>query len=175
MEGGCTQLNYLTRPLAAPTGLDMGVSFPCSHSYAVEGGCTRDGIRAALLCLRQNRSTLITCAQLNYLTRPLAAPTGLDKGLSLAILRKKNPPGGRVFYVLEGSDRHQLLDFSFLVHDVLANDGIILLEFEFARRIRLVLDRRVEMPGTGTRLELDLLALAFLGHRLLPRLYWEIC
>jgi hypothetical protein len=53
---------------------------------------------------------------------------------------------------------------------VFAHDRIVLLEFYLARRIGLVLHRRIKMPGTSRRLELDLLALTLLGHdRLAPR------
>src|SRR5690606_93885 len=52
-----------------------------------------------------------------------------------------------------------------LVEDVLADDRIVLLELELVRRVLPVLHGSVEVPGTGTRLELDDLALALLGHR----------
>jgi hypothetical protein len=31
---------------------------------AAKTGCTRDGTQEALLCLRQNRTTFVACAQL---------------------------------------------------------------------------------------------------------------
>jgi hypothetical protein len=63
-----------------------------------------------------------------------------------------------------------LLEFRLFVHDVFPHDGIVLLEFDLARRVRFVFYRRVEMPCTRRRFELDLLALTLLGHdRLAPR------
>ena len=49
-----------------------GVSLPCSHSCAVKGGCTHDGLSAALLCLRQNRTTLRSLRSTALLGEPLA-------------------------------------------------------------------------------------------------------
>jgi hypothetical protein len=62
-----------------------------------------------------------------------------------------------------------LLEFRLFVHNVLPHDGIVLLEFDLARRVRFVFYRRVEMPCTRRRFEFDLLALTLLGHdRLTP-------
>src|SRR4029453_13247130 len=50
------------------------------------------------------------------------------------------------------------------VDDVLAHDGVVLLDLELVRRVLPVLDGRVEVTGAGARLELDDLALASLRH-----------
>src|SRR5262245_44402187 len=61
-----------------------------------------------------------------------------------------------------------LLEFGFLVRHVLAHDRIVLLDLELARGVLAVLDGRVEVAGPRRRLELDLLALALLGHPEVP-------
>ena len=51
---------------------------------AAEGGCTRDGIRQALLCLRQNRTCLITCARRRVMRRStLLVPLTRDGTLAV--------------------------------------------------------------------------------------------
>ena len=65
---------------------------------------------------------------------------------------------------MPGSSGHpglSLLQLGFLVQDVLARLGIELQEFELFRRRLLVLVGRVEVAGTGRRLQLDLLASTF--------------
>src|SRR5574340_778430 len=54
--------------------------------------------------------------------------------------------------------RIELLQLGFLVHDVLAGHRIEFLHFDLFRRGALVLGRRVEMTGTGTRFEFDFFA-----------------
>src|SRR5215471_9029689 len=60
-----------------------------------------------------------------------------------------------------------LLELLFLVDDVSAHDGVVLLELELVGRVLLVLRRGVEVTRPGGRLELDVLALALLRHGML--------
>ena len=52
--------------------------------------------------------------------------------------------------------RSPLLELLLLVDDMLAHHRIVLLQFDLVGRVLLVLDRRVEMTGSGRRLKLDL-------------------
>src|SRR5512147_2664398 len=54
--------------------------------------------------------------------------------------------------------REPLLELGFLVEDMLARLGIVLLDLQLVRRGALVFGRGVEVAGAGARLELDLLA-----------------
>src|SRR5215510_6659422 len=62
----------------------------------------------------------------------------------------------------------RLAELLLLVDDVLAHDGVVLLELELVGRVLLVLRRGVVVPRPGGRLELDVLALALLGHATPP-------
>src|SRR5262245_34105023 len=62
----------------------------------------------------------------------------------------------------------RLAELLLLVDDVLAYDGVVLLELELVRCVLLVLHRGVVVPRPGRGLELDALALALLGHLMLP-------
>jgi hypothetical protein len=56
------------------------------------------------------------------------------------------------------SSQSRLLDFGFLVHNVLTDHRIVFLEFEFIRGVPLVFISGVEVTGTGTGHQLDLIA-----------------
>ena len=64
---------------------------------------------------------------------------------------------------LETSGRNRLLDFGFLVRDVLANRRIVLLGYHLFRMQTLVLGRRVVVTRAGTRHEAYCFATGF-GH-----------
>jgi hypothetical protein len=58
-----------------------------------EGGCTRNGTQAALLCLRQNRTTFVACAQLQIGVCFWLTPTA---NMSLASLLPQQSCGRRL-------------------------------------------------------------------------------
>jgi hypothetical protein len=60
-----------------------------------------------------------------------------------------------------------LLDFGFLVHNVLSNNRIKFLYFEFAGHGALVLCSRVKVAGTCRRHEFDLIS-----HIFDPLIFW---
>src|SRR3569623_1151449 len=64
--------------------------------------------------------------------------------------------------------RLALLNLRFFEDDVLADDRVVLLELELVRGVLLVLGRRVEETGIGSRHQLDLFAFFLLGHRRAP-------
>jgi hypothetical protein len=61
------------------------------------------------------------------------------------------------------ADRKGLLDLAFLVHDVLADDGIKFLDLHLAWLVALVLGRCIEVTGAGAGIQADLFACC-LGH-----------
>jgi hypothetical protein len=65
----------------------------------------------------------------------------------------------------------QLLDLAFLVHDVLAHDGIVFLYFHFRGHVLLVFIGRIEVTGAGRGSQADLVSRA-LGHCSNPPLYF---
>jgi hypothetical protein len=71
----------------------------------------------------------------------------------------KNPPdGGFLVLVASSNRRRRLLDLGFLIGNMLADDRIELLHFQLFRRRALVLSRSVEMPGTRSGNQFDLVA-----------------
>ena len=61
-----------------------------------------------------------------------------------------------VFYT--ALEVRRLLDFAFLIHNMLACHGIVLFHFEFIRRGSLVFIRGIEMTCTRGRVHSDLLS-----------------
>src|SRR3990172_4011638 len=80
--------------------------------------------------------------------------------ITQAIASLSNPERSRA-----PAENPRLAELLLLVDDVSAHDGVVLLELELVRRVLLVLHRRVVVAGPRGGLELDVLALALLGHR----------
>src|ERR1700752_616061 len=71
---------------------------------------------------------------------------------------KKARASGLFFALIDRTAAGRLLQFRFLVEHVLAHARVELLDFDLVRRRALVLGRGVEVTGSRSRFELDLLA-----------------
>jgi hypothetical protein len=79
-----------------------------------------------------------------------------ERDITLQYAQKKNPAQAGFFDCKQ--IQAGLLKLGFLVHHMLANLGIVFLDFDLFRHRLLVLGRGIEMAGTGTGLEFDFFA-----------------
>jgi hypothetical protein len=81
-------------------------------------------------------------------------------------LNEKSPVKTGLFAVQGG----QLLDLAFLVHHMLANDGIVLFDLHLFRHVALVLGGGVEVTSASTGIQTN-----FLTHCLVSDLSAACC
>ena len=149
---------------------------PMPTTYVARGSGARRGsrpARAALRCRLGSRCDGLAVCSMRRASRATSRPRCAACGESRCDQRRDNRDRGFVQVATADTDSGRpdgraglgarseaglLLELRFLVHDVLAGDGIELLDLHLFRHELLVLRRRVEVAGAGRRFELDLFA-----------------
>jgi hypothetical protein len=109
----------------------------------------------------------LRCGRRLHSTALSDIPSGFANQVCISRQKKPAVKAGS-FNACTGHDL--LFDLSFLVHDVLAHDGVVFFNFYFFRRVLLVFVGRVKVTGAGRGIQSDFISCA-LGHGSNPPLY----